>query len=323
MEQDPFKLDTQVASMGTEDPEYYEAQGGLLASEVGQGVSRIGPDGQVIIGDTGAATREVQPGELVSEQLSGLLASDSKYMQDARRQGLEQANAMGGLGGTAGVGASMTAALRAGLPIAQQDAQTMTQAAAQNMQALNQFNQLNLQRATQLEAAGIDARTRTELAKMGTSASIAQSKLQAQTQKDLGRLSAETQLRATEMGGMIQSRLADLAFQYTGLLNDQQNVARLRETTLQGMTDLQKTDLMGKWQDAIEEKKNAMQAKSDYIRTYMTAYGGYMDRLANLNGLDLDEAGRKRAEETIAGQFQAEIKLLAALHPDMPEIPFG
>lgn len=60
---------------------------------------------------------------LVSEQLTGLLSQSSPYMQAARTSGEQYANTRGLLNSSLGAEASQQAAIKAALPVAQQDAQ--------------------------------------------------------------------------------------------------------------------------------------------------------------------------------------------------------
>lgn len=68
----------------------------------------------------------------VAGQLSNLLGSDSKYIQEARRQGIEQGASRGMLNTAATGGLAVREAIAAGVPIAAQDASTY--AAAQGRQ---------------------------------------------------------------------------------------------------------------------------------------------------------------------------------------------
>jgi len=90
-------------------------------------------------GNTGnnAYTRAVMPNELVSNQLNGLLAGNSAYMQNARRSGMDMANSRGLLNSSMAAGNSQLAAINAGMPIAQADAGAYGAAAGQNLSALN------------------------------------------------------------------------------------------------------------------------------------------------------------------------------------------
>jgi len=68
----------------------------------------------------------IKPEALVSNQITGLLDQNSKYMQTARNSALEGMNARGLLNSNYAIGASQDAAIKSALPIAQQDAQTFS-----------------------------------------------------------------------------------------------------------------------------------------------------------------------------------------------------
>lgn len=63
----------------------------------------------------------------VDTQVVGLLGKDNPYMKQARTQGLQTANARGFLNSSIAAGASQDAAIKAALPIAQQNAQQISQ----------------------------------------------------------------------------------------------------------------------------------------------------------------------------------------------------
>lgn len=99
-------------------------------------------------GQNSAYVRDVQNDELVSNQLNGLLAGNSPYMQQARQAGLNQANNRGLLNSSIAAGNSQAAAISAGMPIAQADAAAYQGAAGQNMDALNAILKTNLDNST-------------------------------------------------------------------------------------------------------------------------------------------------------------------------------
>jgi hypothetical protein len=85
----------------------------------------------------------VQGNQLVSNQLTDLTSGNSKYIQDARRQGLEQAARSGLMTSSIAAGNAERAAVQAALPIAQADAARYGTVADQNMAATNQAGQFN------------------------------------------------------------------------------------------------------------------------------------------------------------------------------------
>ena len=81
----------------------------------------------------------------VQGQMSGLLADNSKYMQQARHRANLASAQKGLLNSSMAVQAGEQAAIASALPIAQQDAQTNFNAAQFNANADNTFNQMRLQ----------------------------------------------------------------------------------------------------------------------------------------------------------------------------------
>jgi hypothetical protein len=315
------QYDTSIDKVGqTNLGPIYQGDSEGIREDVARDVSGIGP-----------TTREVQDEELVKNQLSGLLNSDSKYMQDARRQGLEQANAMGGLGGTAGIGASMTAALRAGLPIAMEDARAFKQAASENMDALNKFAQLNLQRETQLELGHLDAATRTDITKMTNSLQAAVSKMQTNAQIDIANLDAQTKMNVTAMQGQIQERLANLAFKHNALLQDQQIAGNLALADVQGQYDLQgrqitgeyqmgQTQIAGEYNLETQAMQNEAAREGNYMTQVLDIQANYYNMLNSGNGIEMDDAARARIVDQANNYYNDSIDYLSILYPDMEPI---
>ena len=311
--------------------------------------TQLNPDGSVRPGDVNPLVREVTAGESTAEQLHQLLNSDSKFIHDARRQGLEQANSVGGLGGTVGTGASMQAAIRSGLPIAESDAQAYRQAATENLASLNQFSLMNAQRASQLELANIDAGVRQTLTQITTTAQLASDKLASATQRDLGRLDSETRLRLGQIQGQIQARLADINYRHTAILNDQQNkhalqqgilsgeyqlasvglggMYDLEQANLQGMFGLEGTTIGGEYDLAGQQygidQQVMMQRETNHVNMAAGAYDSYLNRIAELNGVEMDDAARQRAISTITTGFHSHMDLINSLFPEFDPIQYG
>jgi len=84
-----------------------------------------------------AVSQDVTNDQLVSDQLTNLLDSDSPYIKQARQQGLLASHSRGLLNSSMSAGAAQGEAIRAGLPIAQQDANTYYSAATNNANAQN------------------------------------------------------------------------------------------------------------------------------------------------------------------------------------------
>jgi hypothetical protein len=109
--------------------------------------------------DKNAVTRTVQDNELTSKQLSRLLDENGRYIQSARLRAREGAANSGMLMSTVAAGAAERAAIDAGLPIAQGDANTYFQTSSENMRAQNEDAQADQGAGRNLfgQAMGIDA----------------------------------------------------------------------------------------------------------------------------------------------------------------------
>lgn len=119
-----------------------------------------------------AYVRQVQPDQLVQNQLTGLLAGDSQYIQQARNQAGRNAASRGLLNSSIASGAGQAAAIQAGLPIAQADAQTYFQTEAQNQADLN-AQQLAIERNdASLEGARIGAGAQIEGANIAANSAL-------------------------------------------------------------------------------------------------------------------------------------------------------
>lgn len=99
----------------------------------------------------------VQDNQLVSNQLTDLTSGNSKYIQDARQQGLEQASRSGLMTSSIAAGNAERSAIQAALPIAQQDAARYGSVADQNMAATNTAGQFNAGQTLQASAADAGA----------------------------------------------------------------------------------------------------------------------------------------------------------------------
>lgn len=105
-----------------------------------------------------ATTGSVSDDERVSEQLMKLLASDSPYVDQARQSARQTANERGLSNSTMALMAGEEAAIRQGLPIAQQDASTYSRQNLTNQAAQNAAGSQNAQMGFQTRQLGEQAR---------------------------------------------------------------------------------------------------------------------------------------------------------------------
>lgn len=105
----------------------------------------------------GFRTRDVNDDETVQGQLTGLLDSDSAYIQQARSQAARAANARGLMNSSLAAGAGQAAAIAGALPIAAQDAQTYAATHGANMDAENRYLLQQMQNNASLMSTRISA----------------------------------------------------------------------------------------------------------------------------------------------------------------------
>lgn len=122
------------------------------------GIYGVGPNG------SGTAVGTLQPNELVSNNLTGLLNSDSPYIKQARLQAANQANSRGALNSSVAAGNAQAAAIQAGLPIAQGDAQAALSLQESNLGNLSKAETANTAANAQVTSAGTYAAAQEEVA---------------------------------------------------------------------------------------------------------------------------------------------------------------
>lgn len=96
-----------------------------------------------------AYTHNPQERELVSNQLTGLLAQDNPYIRNARLRANEASASRGLLNSSMAMGNAERAAIESALPIAQADAARFGQSAESNLGYLNQMAQQEAQISAQ------------------------------------------------------------------------------------------------------------------------------------------------------------------------------
>lgn len=193
------------------------------------------------------AYQQVDPNSLVSHQLTGLLADNSDYIQLNRAQAQQQAAGRGLLNSTIAAGAGQNAAIAAGLPIAQGNAQEYAQAGAANQQASNQYLGERTAANAQLGAASI-----------GAQASISNAKLAAQIQREqtaqqfqeYGMGLGYQYASLGQQGSQFAQSLAQSGSQFEQTLNS--NIGQFQSTM-----DFQKYSLGLQFQNQTEQEQSA------------------------------------------------------------------
>jgi len=114
--------------------------------------------------DGQASTANINPNSLVSNQMNGLLASNSPYLTAARTRALQSGARRGLLNSSMTTGASEAAAINAALPIAQGNANAYGVLDARNQQNIQQTNLTNANAAnnmSQFNSSAADLTSRT------------------------------------------------------------------------------------------------------------------------------------------------------------------
>ena len=131
--------------------------------------NRIGNGGlpQGIWGSANRAyTRAVQPNELVETNLNRITDQNSAYLQQARNQAMAGAAARGLGNSSYAAGNAQAAAIRAAMPMAQQDATAYSNANTENLQWLNQRAMSDNQNSASLQSASMGAASQLEAARL-------------------------------------------------------------------------------------------------------------------------------------------------------------
>jgi hypothetical protein len=192
----------------------------------------------------------VQDNQLVSNQLTDLTSGNSKYIQDARQQGLEQAARSGLMTSSIAAGNSTRAAIQSALPIAQQDAARFGSVADQNMAATNTAGQFNAGSTLQASAADagaantagqFNAQSNNQMTQVNLDAKNTAGQFNANSQNNANQFNANSFNQAAaynanasnEAGqfnvgqlnsmGLSQQQLAEQQYQYDKTLNAQQS----------------------------------------------------------------------------------------------------
>jgi len=130
---DPYEIPQQPSGMEAIEQEQEDTSKGILGDTDFQNTYDSGEVAQEL--DQGSFFKEgetyVTPSSTVAGQLTSLLDTDSKYIQQARISAAEKAQERGMLNTSLAAGAGEQAAIQSALPIAQQDAQTYATAQGQ------------------------------------------------------------------------------------------------------------------------------------------------------------------------------------------------
>ena len=152
----------------------------------------------------------------VQGQMTGLLSTDSPYVQVARTGAAQQANSRGLLNTSMAVTAGEDAAIRSALPIAQQDANTYNQIGQFNTSMINDMTKTNL---TAKNAAGqFNAQQKGDISKVNAELT---------SRYDLAKIDSGTKLQ-----------MADIEAGYKTLLGANESAYNMYQQALKNITDI-------------------------------------------------------------------------------------
>ncbi len=149
--------------------------------------------------------------DTVQGQITGLLDSDSRYIERARARGIGVANSRGLLNSSMAAGASEASAIDAALPIAQQDASTYLQQGMANQSASNTAGSTNAQLKTNVSTANAANATGLEQTRMGETGAMARlekSEAGALERANIGEAGALERTNISEAGAMTRANLS-------------------------------------------------------------------------------------------------------------------
>lgn len=181
--------------------------------------------------DATAATRAVDPNEVLSNQINNVISQDGPLMQQAATLAKQQSNARGLLNSSMAIGAGQNAVLSAATPIAQHQANAVT--------SVLDKNQSNEQAADQFNA-------------------------QAQNNNSIVNASEQNKILAQMLDGNQRMQLADIEAQYKTLMQSQSSAMSTYQQSIKNISEI----LMNPDLDAAAKQK-AVANQNQLLKTGM------------------------------------------------------
>lgn len=235
-----------------------------------------------------AKTTGVGSQSTVQGQLLGLISSGSKYLEQARKNAAQSANARGMLNSAFAAGAGERAAIQAALPIAQQDAATFNQRDIANMDAMNaaaQFNAAQAQQNAQFNASQRQQNSQFNASNKQQTNLFNASNVQQTNQFNASNALANSQFNASQANSMAQAQWSQLAQQR-------------HDAAMKSLDDSGRAQLI-----AIEaQARRLIEADTNYSRVFESAMNSLGSVLGNTS-LSADQ--QRAAQATILGQVSA------------------
>lgn len=135
----------------------------------------------------------ITPEQTVSGQIDKTIAQDSPLMQQARTQGLQQANSRGLLNSSMAVGAAQDSVIKNALPIAQFDADINAKAAGYNADTQNTFTKTNAAMENEAKTFGAQSINRSNEFNATNEYNKQQSRFEANVKASLAQIENEAQ----------------------------------------------------------------------------------------------------------------------------------
>lgn len=272
-----------------------------------------GGGGMPAMGDFDATTREVQDEELVENRLTDLLASDSRYIQQARNDARMQAAERGGLNTNMWGESGVVGAIRSAGAIAESDANAYRMAASENLQARNMMTQAKLKAATQIAATQISA-----------GATVAAANINAETSKYLAHVNNDHQKAMFDLKTSHDEQMENLRqggrVELTEMSNAHQ--AWLQERGFDhdfSMADLsfdQKVEFEERFADPRFYSQLEFQKTQAQTQLGLGMMQLYASGMTSLNGQDIDSDAFARGEKFYRGLYESGFSLLKNLWGD-------
>jgi hypothetical protein len=128
-------------------------------------------------------------------------------------------------------------------------------------------------------------------------------------------MQGEIQLANTALGSEWQAAISRMN-------NEMQGEYQLADTTLQGEYGLANTALGQEWESYMQAQTDYMAREANFTNMISGAYDSYLNRLSDLNGMNMDEAAMDDAYKALAYQASDMFGLIHDLYPDFEPIPF-
>jgi hypothetical protein len=223
------------------------------ASTATSGVTPYTPPPQDLpaVKDDGVATR-----------VAALTSEDSPLMQQARTAGLQQANARGVLNSSIGIGAAQDSAIRAALPIAQQEAQEAANSNSQRYDLAAQMDRLRAQAGFNSQAAAENYSYTSALNTQGYQYQAQQAQNQQQFEKDMAAVQQGNAVDLANLNATLQSKLQAqgnteqlqrMSADFANQLGLQSNAATNALNQIKAQGDVQLNLQANQFQEAMKE----------------------------------------------------------------------